>query len=99
MLNEQAIAKVVLVDFVGKIFCAVKVSFGGCRLQNSFAVDNFGIGIVKRIHVHCQAETVFGNSRRVRNESEVETRRIVIAHGKFVVGVVFVDQANLFSIG
>ena len=31
------------------------------------------------------------------NEAEVETRRIIVPHGLFIIGIIFVYQANLFN--
>ena len=95
--SEKFVAQIALNNLVGKILRAVfKVdAVGGLNALD--AVDEFYVGIVARIDVDRQTVAVARNARGVRNESEVEARRIVIAHGKFVVGAVLVDEADFFN--
>ncbi len=95
--GEKFVAQIALNNLVGKILRAVfKVDAVG-RLKALDGVDEFYVGIVARIDVDRQTVAVARNARGVRNESEVEARRIVIAHGKFVVGIVLVDKPNFFN--
>ena len=94
---EESATQILRRDFVRKIFRAIFVVGGIVGRDDFLAVNGFDIRIVKRIDVDRQTVAVPRNSLRERNESEIEARGIIVAHGKFVVGVVFVDEMNFFN--
>ena len=94
MFSKKSAAQVVLFNLVGKIFRAILEVGGIIGRDNFFAVDGFYVRVVQRIDVDRQAVAVKRNSVREGNVTEIEARRIIVAHGKFIVGVVFVDEPN-----
>ena len=94
--GEQFATQIVLVNFIREKFFSV-FKFGGVfGCDNFFPVNERYVRIVKRIDVDGEPVTVQRNFVSVGDLAKIKTRRIVVAHGKFVVGVVIVNEANFF---
>ena len=58
MLDEQLIAKVVMIDLIVKIRISVQIRLAGNRLNDPLSVHDLCVWIVQRIDIHSEAKAM-----------------------------------------
>ena len=96
--RKKFVGEVVVINLVREVRIAVQIRFASRRFNDTFTVYDLGVRIVERVDINSEAEAVLGYARGMRDETEVETGRIVVTHRGFVVRIVFVYEM-VFSIG
>ena len=95
--GKEAKGEVVLIDFHGEGTASVYIGGSGGGLDGELAVHHFDIGVVERIDVDRRAHAMFGDFRRVGDETEIEGGAVVVCHRAFIIGIVVVHEADLLD--
>ena len=87
---ERLFAKVVVIDFMRKLFASVHI-IGGCGRTDTRSFDT---GVLQWIDVDSQAEGMLREPPRTGYGAVVEARTVVGLHGGLVGGVEVVHQSD-----
>ena len=97
MLNEKTVAQIIVIDLTGEVRFPIQIRLSGDWLHDAHAVNHLRVRVIQRIDIYRQAQPMLGNPGGVGNEAKIEGGGVVVLHGKLVVCVIFVNQADLFN--
>ena len=97
MLNEQFVAEVVLIDKTDGLVLLVDAVMGIALAVGWLYEAGAGVeaGVVAGVDVDGKSLTVVRQFLAAGNLAEVEAGSVVVGHGAFVVGIVFINESHL----